>query len=175
MEITEEQVTIEWSDKEEIVRLWSRPQLESAHRVDDFVKLVREGGAVDARSVDNKLPRADKIAFIERSAKMVAVAALKRADPDYAAKLSSDERSGYKIGGDIPELGYVAVSETYRGLHLSSRVVQTILADSSGQLFATTTNQKMKSILATNGFRWVGKPWQGKQAEEKLSLWIRVE
>ena len=141
--------------------------------MEEFVALVKDGGAVDPESVKNRLPRAENIAFVERNGRMVAVAAVKRASPDYAVRLST--RSGFKLNANTPELGYIVVSEECRGLHLSTKVVKRILAESSGPLFATTSDHKMKCILANNGFRWVGQPWDGKRSGEKLSLWIREE
>lgn len=142
--------------------------------MDAFVRLVSEGGAVDQRSVQDKLKNTDKVAFIERDKKMVAVAALKPARPKYARRLSGKEKSGYELCGDIPELGYVAVSCDWRDLHLSSKVVEKILTEhGSGKLFATTSDPKMKKLLAKHDFSRVGQEWPSKRPGEHLSLWIR--
>jgi phage FluMu protein Com len=54
--ITKEQATIEWSDAVDKVNLLTRAELGT--RLDEFVALVKEGGAVARRSIENRLPKA---------------------------------------------------------------------------------------------------------------------
>src|SRR5260370_10552927 len=103
---------------------------------------------------------------------MIAVAAKKQPIPSYAQDIST--KSGYELHGDIPELGYVAVSHDYQGQRLSGKVVRRILFEfGNAILFATTSNHKMKSVLAHSGFEWAGHEWDSERVGEKLSLWIR--
>ena len=51
----------------------------------------------------------------------------------------------------MAEVGYVTVSREHRGRHLSSGIVATLLARTSGPLFATTDKEEMKAVLAKNG------------------------
>jgi predicted GNAT family N-acyltransferase len=113
------------------------------------------------------------VAFIERNGKMVAAAALKKASADRAKDLTW--QSKYQLSGDIRELGYVVVSCGWRGLRLSGKVVREILAGvGDEELFATTSDAKMKCTLAQIGFRWVGREWpSAERPGELLSLWIR--
>jgi len=171
-EITNDRVTIEWPDAVDDLQILTRKDLEEQKRLDEFIKVVAKGGAILRSSIDAKLPSAEKIAFIERDGKMVAVAALKKARPDYAAKLT--KRSGYELAGDVPEVGYVAVALGWRGLHLSSKVVDKILEFEDGSVFATTSEAKMKCLLAKRDFRWVGEEWPSTdEPMTLLSLWIR--
>ena len=104
---------------------------------------------------------------------MIATAAKKLASPSHAQDISKN--SGYELHGDVPELGYVAVSSDCRRQGLSSKVVRRILFEfGNAAVFATTSDQKMKSVLAHNGFEWVGHEWESKnRVGEKLSLWMR--
>ncbi len=167
-------MTIEWPDAQDEPKILAYKKLRDSGRLDEFVGLVSEGGAVDQKSVQDKLKSTHKVAYIERGKKMVAVAALKRRRPAYAEAFSRKNKSGYALSGDIPELGYVAVSCDWRGLHLSSKVVKKILAEfGSGKLFATTSDPKMKGLLTKHDFRQVGQEWRSKRPGEHLSLWIR--
>jgi hypothetical protein len=171
-EITKEALTITWPDDQEIPTVWSRKELIRQNRLDEFVSLVKEGGAVEPGSVDAKLPKAEKIAFIERNGKFIAVAAKKRADTNYARNVA--ENSEYPLDRDTPELGYVEVLATCRRQRLSAKVVRRILFEFGDRsVFATTSNDRMKPVLAECGFRWVGKEWKSRRTGEMLSLWIR--
>lgn len=173
LSITKAAVTLTWPGEEDEPRIVSRMDLEFTQRLDEFIALVHNGGAVSAKSVGDKLPRAYRVAFIERANRMVAVGALKEAVPGYAQTLSL--RTGYLLHPRVPEIGYVAVSPTWQGIGLASKVVATLLNDfGDGNLFATTSEPTMKGTLARRGFRWVGNEWPSEQyPEEKLSLWIR--
>lgn len=171
-EITNDAVTIQWHDEQEIPIVYSRAELLAKQRLEEFLLLVEEGGAVDPTSVKEKLPKAEKIAFIEREGKFAAVAAKKRAIPSYAESIAS--KSKYDLKGDVPELGYVAVSKSCRGQRLSGKVVRRILFEfGDGPVFATTSDERMKSLLGRSGFRWVGHEWRSERTNEMLSLWIK--
>jgi hypothetical protein len=171
-EITNEGVTVTWPDDQEIPTVWTRDELTRHSRLDEFVSLVKEGGAIEPGSVDAKLPKAEKVAFIERNGKFIAVAAKKRADARYAHSVA--ESSVYPLRGDTPELGYVEVLAACRGQRLSAKVVRRILFEFGDEtVFATTSNDRMKPVLAECGFRWVGHEWRSPRTGEMLSLWIR--
>jgi predicted GNAT family N-acyltransferase len=169
--ITNDGVTVEWPRQPE-AKVLSRKELEGARRLDEFVNLVADGGAVDQGSVEQKLPKAETIAVIECDSKMVALAARKRPSAAYAEGIS--KKSGYHLAGDVPELGYVVVSPRHRGQRLAQEVVRKILVEfGNAGVFATTSHPKMKCVLANFGFRWVGNEWDSKRQGERLSLWVR--
>ena len=64
-QITNEQLTIEWPDEQEIPRVFTRSELEAGGRLDEFVGLVEEGGAVSAASIKGKLRKAEQVAFVD--------------------------------------------------------------------------------------------------------------
>jgi hypothetical protein len=171
-EITNEAVTIDWPDGQEIPTVFTREELLAKNRLEEFVLLVAEGGAVHPDSISAKLPKAEKIAFIEREGRFVAVVAKKHAKASYAADIAS--KSKYPLQSDVPELGYVAVSKSCRGQHLSGKVVRRILFEfADGPVFATTSDKTMKYLLGKIGFSWVDHEWKSERTGEMLSLWIK--
>jgi hypothetical protein len=112
-EITKESVTLTWPDHHDIPTVWTREELIGNNRLEEFVSLVGEGGAVEKASIKAKLPKAEKVAFIERNGKFVAVAAKKRANANYVEGVAKNSK--YPLDSDTPELGYVEVSKTCRG------------------------------------------------------------
>lgn len=130
--------------------------------------LVQQGGAVqgDCRA---KLRRAMNVAVASCQGSIVAVGTIKALRPDYASSIA--QRSGFALSPETPELGYVAVDEHHKGNDLSHRVVAELLKDDAGALFATTSNDRMKSVLTRAGFLRQGHEWQGRDAA--LSLWIK--
>ncbi|NDQ57481.1 MAG: hypothetical protein GZ088_10460 [Acidipila sp.] len=171
--MTGEQLSLEWPDAVNEVQILAREELERLQRLDEFIQLVNEGGAISHKSIEGRLQRTEKVAFIERSNKMVAVAALKRASLQHAETIT--ERTEYELSDRIPELGYVAVSGDWRGLNLSSKVVDRLLSVFGGaSLYATTSEPKIKCILTNRKFRWVGREYPSKERpSQQVSLWIR--
>jgi hypothetical protein len=171
-EITNETATIEWPDEQEIPIVFNRADLAKTPYLEEFISLVKLGGAVDPTSIEQKLPKAECVAFIERAGVIVAAAAKKESRAQYSRDIS--DKSGYYLPSDIPEIGYVVVAEGCRGQRLSSKVVTRILFEfGGGPIFATTSDPKIKAILAKNGFNWVGHEWKSNRTGELLSLWVR--
>jgi predicted GNAT family N-acyltransferase len=165
-------LTIQWPDQQDIPVVCTRAELVKNNRLDEFVSLVKSGGAVDETAVAQKLPKTRQIAFIERDGKMVAVAARKEARASYANRIS--RQSAYQLPSDTPELGYVVVAKSCRGQRLSSKVVKRILFEfGDSSVFATTSDEKMKALLAGFCFKWVGHEWNSERNGALLSLWIR--
>jgi predicted GNAT family N-acyltransferase len=171
-QLTADSVMMEWREQQDIPTLCTRSELEKKNRLNDFVGLVQTGGAVDETSIQNKLPRAREISFIDRDGKMIAAAAMKEPATHYAQTVSY--HSGYQLPNDTQELGYVVVDSSARGQKLSSAVVESILLTiGCSSIFATTSDAKIKRLLSKNGFRWVGHEWKSDRTGELLSLWVR--
>jgi GNAT superfamily N-acetyltransferase len=135
---------------------------------DDFVRLVRQGGAVDEHYVRQGIQRKGAkivLARIERI--VVGVAALKVPSKRYRNGIESGMKSGHPIPqNEYPyELGYVAVSQLYGGLGIGKVLVAKVLELSDGQgLFATTSHPAMKdNLLPDAGFEPVGTSWANDQ------------
>lgn len=111
------------------------------------------------------------VAVAREGRSVVGVGAIKRKRPQYAASVS--RHSGFVVGGDWHEFGYVAVSASHQGQGLSRRLTTKLISAFSDQrLFATTSNTRMKRTLANAGFAPRGNEWLGTSGQ-LLSLWVR--
>lgn len=129
--------------------------------------VIKEGGAV---AVDTeKLVRAQVLAVARFGDKIVGIGSIKRVRPDYASTIAL--RSGFSFPSQMPELGYVAVTEAHRRHRLSGRLVAALGESSQAGLFATTYDDRMKKTLARAGFAQKGNEWMGRT--HRLSLWVR--
>ena len=109
------------------------------------------------------------LAVVRKDQEIVGVGAIKRVRPEYAARIV--KRSGHRFPTDMPELGYVARSNTHRGHSLAPRILAELLSRHQGPLWATTDSKGMKAALAAAGFEQMGNEWKGKRG--RLSLWTR--
>jgi hypothetical protein len=106
---------------------------------------------------------------VRKNGAIVAVGAIKCALPSYVADVG--RKAGHAIADGAQELGYVSVDPPHRGQHPSSRIVRTLEENNDGQLFGTTDDARMKSVLTKAGFQRKGGEWKGERGD--LSLWVR--
>lgn len=138
--------------------------------VEDFVRLVQQGGAVDEYYVRQGIRRhGTKAVFARIDGTIVGVAALKIPLKGYRKGIESEAKAGHPIPQDMYpfELGYVAVSHNHGGRGIGKSLVERVLALSNGQgLFATTSHPAMKDkLLPDAGFALVGTSWANEQSE----------
>jgi len=144
--------------------------------LDDFVRLVQEGAAVNEHYVRQGIQRkGTKMILARVEDVVVGVAALKVPLKSYRNGIGSDDKSGYAIPQDLYpfELGYVAVPEHHGGRGIGRTLVNKVLELSDGHgLFATTSHPAMKeSLLPGAGFEPVGNSWANDR-NELLHLFI---
>lgn len=133
------------------------------------LELLKAGGAVSVESAAKELPAAPLVAVHRDGGKIVAVGAIKRKRPMYAAGVAG--KSGYQFSDECHEIGYVAVSAAHGGRGLSKAVTSKLLTEFTQRpIFATTSNPRMKRTLTGAGFSQRGKEWKGES--QKLSLWM---
>src|SRR5947209_446452 len=132
--------------------------------------IIAAGGAVDPESAARELPHTTALVVVRKDDAIVGIGTIKRARPGYAKGISGE--SGHGFDPNIPELGYVAVEDDHRDQGLSHEIVDKLLLQHTGPLFATTDNERMKRTLETAGFSKKGHSWMGNRGE--LSLWIRA-
>jgi hypothetical protein len=126
------------------------------------LRLISEGGAVNARTAARDFPRSAMIAVARKDAEIVGVASIKPLRADYAAGIA--KKAKFAFDPNTPELGYAVVDAPHRGKRLSSQMADT--------LFATTSAPAMKLALNRAGFVQRGIEWKGLRGD-MLSLWIR--
>jgi GNAT superfamily N-acetyltransferase len=135
----------------------------------DCVALITAGGAVDPDWAAASLPRAQLLAIVRTDTKIVGVGAIKRVRPAYAAGRAA--LSAATFDANMSELGYVVVDETHQGHRISTRIVDDLLKNHAGPLYATTDSARMKKTLERAGFVQHGHEWPGQRGQ--LSLWIK--
>lgn len=144
--------------------------------VEDFVGLVRDGGAVDEHFVRRGVRRTGtKIILARFEGAAVGAAALKVPLKEYRNGIESEAKSGHPIPEDLYpfELGYVAVSKDHGGRGIGRGLVNKVLELSEGHgIFATTSHPAMKeNLLPEAGFEALGAPWANAQ-NQLLHLFV---
>lgn len=142
----------------------------SMREVQACIDVIADGDAVPRRAAEAGLPQAATLAVARHKDNIIGVGVIKGPNPRHARTVA--EESSYEFPETTPELGYVAVRKSYRGKHLSSRMLEAIVAASVGPLYATTSDEKMKHLLDKHGFRKKGKTWLGRR-RDVLSLWLK--
>jgi hypothetical protein len=142
----------------------------SLRDLNQCIRIVSAGDAVDPDSAAMEIPRAQVLALVSKGNLIVGVGAVKRQRREYASHIA--ERSGVSFDPNASELGYVAIDAKHQGQQLSGRIVRALLSSHQGVLFATTSSEPMKKTLARTGFVQKGRFWEGRRGEQ-LSLWIK--
>jgi GNAT superfamily N-acetyltransferase len=134
----------------------------------DCIDVIKTGEAVDLVSAKRELPLASVLAVVRAGTAIVGVGAIKRGRGTYAGKIA--RFSGVSFPPETLELGYVAVLPDHRGHKLSGNIVDALLSQYKGRLFATTYNDRMKSVLKNAGFINKGSEWPGRK-KHVVSFW----
>jgi hypothetical protein len=138
--------------------------------IGECVEVIKMGDAVDSTYAERELPLASVLAVVKAGTAIVGVGAIKRERRPYALKIA--RCSGVSFPPGTLELGYVAVLPDHRGYKLSSRIVEALLSQYKGRLFATTYSARMKSVLKKAGFINKREEWPGRK-KQMVSFWDR--
>ena len=141
-----------------------------------FITLVYSGGEVRKSTLQDNVKTAVRLVFLRDAGDLIGVAALKVPIHTYRDTLFA--KTDVILGdAEVPyEVGYILVKETARGQGFSNVLVGTALDAAVGRgIFATSRsdNIPMHKTLARFGFEKVGKPFIGKDAKEKIQLFLR--
>lgn len=134
------------------------------------VALVCDGGAVDRKKAASNIPRACVLAVARNEKAIIGLGAIKRIQRRYTADVA--KKSGYPLEPATPEVGYVVVHPKHRKKGLSGRIMDALVRQHPGVLFATTDDLAMKKTLSAAKFVRKGVEWDGNRG--KLSLWVRL-
>ena len=141
-----------------------------------FIDLVCSGGEVAKHTLRRNVPLAECLVFLRSANELCGVAALKIPIPSYRQTLRSKAGVTVDEAAFPYELGYIFVPEQARGKGFSSELAGAA-ADASGDrgIFATSRldNEPMHRTLAKHGFEKAGQPYQGKDAAERIQLFLR--
>jgi hypothetical protein len=137
------------------------------------LQVLENGDAVDIEYAKQELPRCTVVALAKEGGTIVALGAVKRQRPEYAADKAT--KAGFEFDSRTHEVGYIAVANSHRGRHLSRDILQILLTKFAIRpLFATTSNERMKATLSFSGFAQQGKDWKGPRGNW-ISLWIKSD
>ena len=142
--------------------------------LDACVALIKEGGAItDPETAAEHLPECLFVVVQRDGDEIVGVGAIKGQRPDYAKGIASNRKSGYAFDHNMHELGYVVVKDSHQGKGLSKTITDKLLSLFQGKpLFATTSNERMRTTLEKRGFVQRGRSWPNRK-DEPITLWIR--
>ena len=138
--------------------------------LDACIAIVIAGGAVDPGAAETEIPKGRVLADVRMGLEIVGVGAVKRVRRVYARGIA--RRSDVSFSSGTPELGYVAVVPDHQRRRLSYKILDCLLSEYEGSLFATTNDDHMARTLASADFLQAGKQWQGRRGW--LSLWLRA-
>jgi len=147
------------------------PKELSQTEMEQCVRLVCDGGAVDREKARKNIPHACALAVVRNGKTIVGFGAIKRIMRPHTADVA--RRSGYRLDPATPEVGYIAVHPKHRRKGLSGRILDALVRQHPGVLFATTDDVAMKKTLTAAQFAAKGVEWDGNRG--KLSLWVRAE
>lgn len=135
------------------------------------LSLIKIGNAADYASAKTQFAHTRVVAVIKLDKQIVGVGVIKQPRPSYAASVA--RKCKFPFGRNMLELGYVARDPSHKGHSFSEKIVSQLLSSLPGvDLFATTSNEKMKATLKHAGFVQRGGEWAGKN-KNRLSLWLR--
>lgn len=149
---------------------WSKEDLAA------FERLVRKGGEVTGFGLSDRITNAHVLACATVNGCLVAVAALKKPNPDY--QKSVFEKAGTTENpNDWPaELGWIFVEPDYRKQGLATRLVTQLLADSGSMgIFATTRerNDPVLPLLSAFGFERSSEPYSSTEGNYNCVLHLK--
>jgi GNAT superfamily N-acetyltransferase len=142
----------------------------SQAEMDRCVNIVCNGGAVDRDKASKNIPRSCVLAVARNGKTIVGVGAIKPMMRRHTADVA--KLSGYPLDLATPEVGYISVHPSHRRKGLARRILDDLIRQHPGVLFATTDDTAMKKILKAAKFGGKGQEWDGSRG--KLSLWVKT-
>ena len=128
----------------------SRPRAASSSTASCGLNALSVRASISASRAISASALASILAVVRAESKILAVGAIKRERQVYAEKTARD--SGDSFPPETLEVGDVAVLTGHRGHKHSGRLVEALLSQYEGRLFATTFNARIKSTLENEGF-----------------------
>jgi hypothetical protein len=144
----------------------------SQEDLDACVALIKEGGAItDPETAAESLPNCLFVVLQRDGKQIVGVGAIKGQRSRYAAGIA--RKAQFNFDQNMNELGYVVVKDSHQGTGLSKTITDKLLSLFQGKpLFATTSNERMRTSLGKRGFVQQGTSWPNRK-NEPITLWIR--
>lgn len=139
-----------------------------------FVELVRAGGEVANKGLEDRIRGAASLIFLKN---LQAIAALKNPSAAYREKVSRMAAIPLEAADYPYELGWVFVTPSARGLGYSRDLVRAAVEQAhNAGIFATSreNNEPMHRALAKFGFKKVGVPYKSDRGNYNLIVLTRT-
>lgn len=142
----------------------------------EFTNIVLKGGEVTQAGLFDRVKRAEKLIFAyDENEKLIGVSAIKKPLDSYKYKVFSKSNNLDIMDKYDFELGWVFVNGTNRGSHVGSNMVEYIINNFHGKIFATTrlTNTPMQKILNKYGFEIVGDSYPSLNNPDEIVVMVK--
>jgi GNAT superfamily N-acetyltransferase len=146
--------------------------------IENFCALVEKGGEVTPGLRQRVIDRGVMLAFVYDGDIVAAVGGLKTPYASYKQKVFKKANSDRHAADFEAELGWVFVSDDYRGRGISGTICDKLIsvadANNSG-VYATSSvsNTKMHATLARAGFSKSGVEYKSERDDDRLLIFIR--
>lgn len=150
------------------------PKNVNSKRLIEFIEYIKLGGQVISNGLRQRVNNARLLGFYYTEDKLTSIVAIKGQNASHQLKVFQDANESARCDNFSFELGWAYTIEAYRGKGMCNEVVQAILKVETENLFATTRcdNLSMQKILDKNGFKVIGKPYEG-DGHYSLLLFIK--
>lgn len=142
--------------------------------LEDFKRLVRQGGQVNEATLPKLLKTASALAMVQDQAgKIIGTGALKVPNESYRTKVFKN--AGVTGQGRYAfELGWVVVDDAYSGRRMATAIVSKLVSNCSVPLYATsrTSKKAMHKALVTAGFELAGAAYRSAEVQEGVLLFV---
>jgi len=141
-----------------------------------FRNLVVQGDEVDPNCLEDRIERANTLAFGNCNGSLVAVAAVKCQELGYRKGIFEKAGIGDLTGNYPYELGWIFVAPDFRDRKFSVALVEKSLSSFSAEnVYSTskTANTPMHRTLLKFGFSVAGDPWRSIRGPYDLAMYLR--
>lgn len=158
-----------------LIPIISRPTSMTIAEKDEFVAFVREAGKVTSQGLPDRVYRADFLVRMYDDGTLIGTAAIKVPDGGYPEGVFANAKAEGQADLYPRELGYVHVAEAHQSKGYSIALVEAAMSAAHGQaLFATTASERMEKTLKRHGFTVLGEPYQSKDPNDVLKLFVQL-
>jgi GNAT superfamily N-acetyltransferase len=143
-----------------------------------LVAMILEAGEVNPDTLSALIDRAIGFVFARIDGALVGVGAIKRPYDSHRRDVFSWAKCGLDPTEFPFELGWIYVKPEAQGNRIASQLVEKLMPLTNGErVYATSrvNNHRMHSSLKRFGFNAVGTPYDSRQNQPKIQLFVRFE
>jgi|GEM_PF-416316 len=152
------------------------PAEASPQELGDFKKLVEKSEQVSAANLDQRIQRAERLAFCYHRGALVGAAALKQPLPNRVSTTFTKAQTNEAAGEYAIELGWLMVEDGYRHQGIGKTLVSSLVGElQDRKAYATAREDSItaKLILRLYGFEETGAVYKSSINNEMIRLLVR--